>query len=165
MKRLWIVLAILVLGLALLATACGSTEESTTTGAPTTATPPTGVPTTSGASTTIGAPTTAAADNGGAKQIVAVCLPAMDNPLMLEIKDTFMKNFGADYDVQVASADGNPNTQSYQVENYTAMKVKLHVRHGGRGHQPAARNSKRPAPPASSWSSVASQGRRGVTLS
>jgi ABC-type sugar transport system substrate-binding protein len=44
---------------------------------------------------------------------------------MLEIKDTFVKNFGADYDVQVSSADGNPNTQSNQVENYTAMKVKL----------------------------------------
>ncbi len=119
MKRLWIVLAILVLGLALLVAACGSTEQTTTTGAPTTATPATGAPTTSGASTT------AAPDNGGAKQIVAVCLPAMDNPLMLEIKDTFVKNFGADYDVQVSSADGNPNTQSNQVENYTAMKVKL----------------------------------------
>jgi ABC-type sugar transport system substrate-binding protein len=44
---------------------------------------------------------------------------------MLEIKETFVKNFGADYDVQVSSADGNPNTQSNQVENYTAMKVKL----------------------------------------
>ena len=119
MKRLWIVLAILVLGLALLATACGTTEESTTTGAPTTATPATSAPTTSGA------PTTAASDSGGAKQIVAVCLPAMDNPLMLEIKETFVKNFGAEYDVQVSSADGNPNTQSNQVENYTAMKVKF----------------------------------------
>jgi ABC-type sugar transport system substrate-binding protein len=46
---------------------------------------------------------------------------------MLEIKDTFLKNFGADYDVQVASADGSPNTQSNQVENYTAMKVNLMV--------------------------------------
>ena len=119
MKRLWIVIAILVLGLALLATACGTTEESTTTGAPTTATPATSAPTTSGASTT------AASDSGGAKQIIAVCLPAMDNPLMLEIKDTFVKNFGAEYDVQVSSADGNPNTQSNQVENYTAMKVKF----------------------------------------
>ena len=36
-----------------------------------------------------------------------------------------MKTFGAKYDVQVASADGNPNTQATQIENYTAMKVKF----------------------------------------
>ncbi len=60
-----------------------------------------------------------------AKPIIAVCLPALDNPLMLAIQDTFVKGFGADYDVQVSSADGNPNTQATQVENYTAMKVKL----------------------------------------
>ncbi len=124
MKRLWIVLAILVVALALLVTACGSSGQTTTTGAATTGAPTTGAPTT-GAPTTAGGPSTTPAANNGAKPIVAVCLPAMDNPLMLEIKDTFVKNFGADYDVQVQSADGNPNTQSNQVENYTAMKVRL----------------------------------------
>ena len=61
------------------------------------------------------------------KPIIAVCLPALDNPLMLAIQDTFVNGFGADYDVQVSSADGNANTQATQVENYTAMRVKLMV--------------------------------------
>ncbi len=61
------------------------------------------------------------------KAIIAVCLPALDNPLMLAIQDTFVNGFGADYDVQVSSADGNANTQATQVENYTAMQVKLLV--------------------------------------
>lgn len=62
-----------------------------------------------------------------AKEIIAVCLPALDNPLMLAIQDTFKNGFGADYDVQVASADGNAVQQATQVENFTAMKVKLMV--------------------------------------
>lgn len=60
-----------------------------------------------------------------AKPIIAVCLPALDNPLMLGFQDAFTGAFGADYDVQVASADGNANTQATQVENFTAMKVKF----------------------------------------
>jgi ABC-type sugar transport system substrate-binding protein len=124
MKRLLIVLAVLVVALVLPLAACGGEASTTTqppdTGAATTGAPTTGAPTT-GAPTT-GAPTTQA---GGGKETIAVCLPAMDNPLMLEISDTFTKTFGADYDVQVASADGNANTQSSQVENYTAMKVKF----------------------------------------
>lgn len=59
------------------------------------------------------------------KEIIAVCLPALDNPLMLAIQDTFKNGFGADYDVQVASADGNAVNQATQVENFTAMKVKM----------------------------------------
>lgn len=59
------------------------------------------------------------------KPIIAVCLPALDNPLMLGFQDAFKGAFGADYDVQVASADGNANTQATQVENFTAMKVKF----------------------------------------
>lgn len=125
MKRLWIVMAILLVAVMLIAGACGSEATTTTAGAPTTATPTTG-PATTGAPTTSG-PATTAASTGGAKPIIAVCLPALDNPLMLELKDTFVKNFGAEYDVQVASADGNPNTQSNEVENYTAMKPKLLV--------------------------------------
>ena len=57
--------------------------------------------------------------------IIAVCLPALDNPLMLGFQDAFKGAFGAQYDVQVASADGNPNTQATQVENFTAMRVKF----------------------------------------
>jgi len=59
------------------------------------------------------------------KPVIAVCLPALDNPLMLGFQDAFKGAFGADYDVQVASADGNANTQATQVENFTAMKVKF----------------------------------------
>ena len=44
---------------------------------------------------------------------------------MLAFQDAFVKGFGADYDVQVASADGNANTQATQVENFTAMQVKF----------------------------------------
>jgi ribose transport system substrate-binding protein len=60
-----------------------------------------------------------------ARPIIAVCLPALDNPLMLAFQDAFTGAFGADYDVQVASADGNPNTQATQVENFTAMQVEF----------------------------------------
>lgn len=69
-------------------------------------------------------PTVAVADE---KEIIAVCLPALDNPLMLAIQDTFKNGFGADYDVQVASADGNAVNQATQVENFTAMNVKFLV--------------------------------------
>jgi len=62
------------------------------------------------------------AEEGG---IVAVCLPALDNPLMLALRDAFVNTFGDKYDVQTASADGNPNAQATQVENYTAMKAKM----------------------------------------
>jgi ribose transport system substrate-binding protein len=57
--------------------------------------------------------------------IIAVCLPALDNPLMLGFQDAFKGAFGANSDVQVASADGNPNTQATQVQNFTAMRVKF----------------------------------------
>jgi ABC-type sugar transport system substrate-binding protein len=40
---------------------------------------------------------------------------------MLEFQRAFTETFGADYDVQVASAEGNAITQATQVENYTAM--------------------------------------------
>ena len=61
------------------------------------------------------------------KEIIAVCLPALDNPLMLAIQDTFKNGFGTEYDVQVASADGSAVNQATQVENFTAMNVKLMV--------------------------------------
>ena len=70
------------------------------------------------------AATTAPTQGSAAKPIVAVCLPAMDNPLMLGLKDAVTKAAGDKYDVQVSSADGDPNKQATQVENYTAMKAK-----------------------------------------
>ena len=60
-----------------------------------------------------------------AKPIVAVCLPALDNPLMLAFQDGFKNAFGSEFDIQVSSADGNANTQATQIENYTAMKAKF----------------------------------------
>jgi ABC-type sugar transport system substrate-binding protein len=98
--------------LMMLASAC-STPAATT--APVTAAPATAVPATAVPATA--APTT--------KPIIAVGLPALDNPLMLGFQDAFKGAFSADYDVQVASADGNPNNQATQVENFTAMKVKF----------------------------------------
>jgi ribose transport system substrate-binding protein len=61
----------------------------------------------------------------GEKGVIAVSLPALDNPLMLALKDVFVNTFGAEYDVQVSSADGNPNTQATQIENYTGMAPEL----------------------------------------
>ena len=60
-----------------------------------------------------------------AKEIIAVSLPALDNPLMLGFQDAFTGAFSETYDVQVSSADGNPNNQATQVENFTAMGVKF----------------------------------------
>ncbi|MBN1136351.1 MAG: sugar ABC transporter substrate-binding protein [Anaerolineae bacterium] len=54
---------------------------------------------------------------------IAVVLPALDNPLMLGFQDAFQQGLGDRYDVQVASADGDPNRQAAQIENYTAMGV------------------------------------------
>ena len=44
------------------------------------------------------------------REIIAVVLPSLDNPLMLGFQDAFKNAFGAQYDVQVASADGNAVT-------------------------------------------------------
>ena len=60
-----------------------------------------------------------------AKEILAVSLPALDNPLMLGFSDAFTAAFGEQYDVQVVSADGNPNTQATQIENLTTQNAKF----------------------------------------
>ena len=120
MKRLSFAMAIVAIAALVLLAACGGGDATTTT-APATGEPTTAAPTT--AAPTTGAPTTQA--SSGEKEVIGVCLPALDNPLMIEIKDSFDKAFGEDYDVQVSSADGNPNTQATQVENYTAMGAKL----------------------------------------
>jgi ABC-type sugar transport system substrate-binding protein len=112
MNRFPTVLTIIVVASTLLLAGCGrAPTEVPTTEAPTTAAPATEAPTE--------APTTEA------RETIAVCLPALDNPLMLEIRDTFVNEFSDEYDVQVSSADGNPNTQATQVENYTAMGVRF----------------------------------------
>ena len=60
-----------------------------------------------------------------AKAILAVSLPALDNPLMLGFSEAFAGAFGEQYDVQVVSADGNPNTQATQIENLTTQNAKF----------------------------------------
>lgn len=59
------------------------------------------------------------------KPVVALCLPTLDNPLMVQIKDSFNEAFGKDYQVEVASANNDATTQSIQIENFTTMKAKL----------------------------------------
>lgn len=115
MKNKLFALLGIVMAVSLLLAACGAKPTAAPTAAPATAAPATEAPATA-------APATAAP---AAKPILAVCLPAMDNPLMLAIQGTFVDGFGKDYDVQVVSADGNANTQASQVQNFTAMKVKL----------------------------------------
>jgi ribose transport system substrate-binding protein len=115
-KKLFIAMTILMIvtiGLA----ACGPAAATT---APATLAPAVAAPTT--AAPASAAPATSAS---AGKSIIAVSLPALDNPLMLGFQDAFKGAFGKDFDVQVASADGNANTQATQVENFTAMKVKF----------------------------------------
>ena len=101
MKKLTIFLLI---GLIALMTACSTTTQS----------PSPAITTTEAAAPGAAAP--------AAKPILVVSLPALDNPLMLAFQDAFKNTYGADFDVQVSSADGNANTQATQIENYTAMK-------------------------------------------
>ncbi len=103
MRKSWYVITIIMLVSLLLMASCGGGTTTTT-------------------STTTSTTTTPVVQG---KATIAVCLPALDNPLMLALRDAFVNTFGAKYDVQVASADGNPNTQATQIENYTAMKVKF----------------------------------------
>ena len=58
--------------------------------------------------------------------IIAVCLPTLDNPLMVGIGDAVKAKF-TDKDVKVTSADGDANTQISQVQNYVTMKADLLV--------------------------------------
>ena len=114
MKRLWYVtIGVLLISVVLLS-ACSSSSPST---------PVTSSASTGAISSTAATPvSTPVAEQKG---IIAVCLPALDNPLMLSLRDAFVNKFGDTYKVEIASADGNPNTQSTQIENYTAMKVKF----------------------------------------
>ncbi len=63
--------------------------------------------------------------SSGTRDIIALCLPTLDNPLMVEFKDAFNATFGSDYQVEVASANNDAKTQATQVENYVTMNPKL----------------------------------------
>jgi len=106
MKKIVLLLVVILMAFT---AACGTAAE-------------TAAPTKPEAPVATSAPADTAVPPVSAKPILAVSLPALDNPLMLGFKDAFTKTFGDKYDVQVASADGNPNNQAAQVENFTAMK-------------------------------------------
>lgn len=61
-------------------------------------------------------------DEKEASNIIAVCLPTLDNPLMVGIGEAVTAQF-ADKDVKVTSADGDPANQIAQVQNYITMNV------------------------------------------
>lgn len=61
-------------------------------------------------------------DAAGEGGIIAVCLPTLDNPLMVGIGDAVTAQF-PDKDVKVTSADGDPSNQVSQIQNYITMKV------------------------------------------
>ncbi len=108
-------IVLLLLAVMLITSACGGAETATS------------VPEATEPSVVEAAPTEppAAEPPAAEKPILAVSLPALDNPLMLAFQDAFKATFGEEYDVQVASADGNANTQSTQIENYTSMLAKF----------------------------------------
>ena len=113
-----------VIACALLLAACGgAATQAPAAAVPETQAPATAMPATQAPAATVPAPTVPPA--AAQKETIAVALPAMDNPLMLALRDAFVNTFGDKYNVEVASADGNPNTQATQVENYTAMNVKF----------------------------------------
>jgi ribose transport system substrate-binding protein len=76
-------------------------------------------------SSTGGTTTASSSAPSAGKETIALSLPAMDNPLMLGFKSAFDSAFGSQYKVEVASADGNPNTQATQIQNYTSQGVKF----------------------------------------
>lgn len=58
--------------------------------------------------------------------IIAVCLPTLDNPLMVGIGEAVTKAFPGK-DVKVTSADGDPANQISQVQNYITMNADMIV--------------------------------------
>ncbi|HUW41180.1 MAG TPA: substrate-binding domain-containing protein [Rectinemataceae bacterium] len=63
---------------------------------------------------------------GDRGKLIAVCLPSMDNPLMLGIGERMKRTF-PDCNVQVASANSDANVQVAQIQNFTTMKASLLV--------------------------------------
>jgi len=71
-------------------------------------------------------PTNTAGESNEQSHLIAVSLPTMDNPLMQGIADS-MKQYFPDDDVQVSSANNDPNTQTAQVQNYITMGADMLV--------------------------------------
>lgn len=57
-----------------------------------------------------------------ASNLIAVCLPTLDNPLMVGIGDAVTAKF-PDKEVKVTSADGDPSNQVSQIQNYITMNA------------------------------------------
>ena len=122
-KELSIVFSV-ILVVGLLLTACQA-QTATVVTTPEVVAPATTAPKPAATATTPPEPAPTEASAPATKPILVVSLPALDNPLMLAFQDAFKNTFGAEYDVQVSSADGNANTQATQIENYTSMLPKF----------------------------------------
>lgn len=59
------------------------------------------------------------------KEIVALSLTSMDNPLMVAFQESFTTRFGEEYDVRIGNANNDPNTQAVQIDNFITMQVKI----------------------------------------
>lgn len=110
-KLLLIMIAACMLSLA----ACGNTSTETTGTSDSTSSSEDGTVAT-------GAESTDAGDS-----LIAVCLPSLDNPLMLGISDAMKSTFDSVASVEVASADQDANKQVTQIQNYTTMGAKMIV--------------------------------------
>jgi ABC-type sugar transport system substrate-binding protein len=64
-------------------------------------------------------------DSAGSN-LIAVSLPSLDNPLMLNIGESMRAAF-RDKNVEVASANSDPNTQAAQIQNYITMNAEMIV--------------------------------------
>lgn len=63
--------------------------------------------------------------SGGEKEILALSLQSMDNNLAALLSEAFQAEYGGEYDVQVAGADNDPNTQMNQIQNFVQMGAKF----------------------------------------
>lgn len=72
------------------------------------------------------APTQSAVPAESSSGLIAVCLPTLDNPLMVGIGECITAQF-PDKDVKVTSADGDPSNQVAQIQNYVTMKAEAIV--------------------------------------
>ncbi len=66
-----------------------------------------------------------AESSGGDKEILALSLQSMDNNLAALLSEAFQAEYGKEYDVQVAGADNDPNTQINQIQNFVQMGAKF----------------------------------------
>ena len=77
-------------------------------------------------STQSAAPTQSAVPAESSSGLIAVCLPTLDNPLMVGIGECITAQF-PDKEVKVTSADGDPSNQVAQIQNYVTMKAEAIV--------------------------------------